>query len=502
MSTRSSWGPPRALVLGILLVAAAACAPKASTPAPEAPHRTLTLEPCHLSSPVSAARESAQCATLTVPEDRSNPDGRKIDLYIAVLPAVSRSPQPDPLFLLAGGPGQAATEAYLGLLPLLEDVNKNRDLVLVDQRGTGHSHNLDCFQDRKLDDLLEAGEEGILELVKECRDHLDADLRFYTTPVAMQDLDDVREALGYQKINIYGASYGTRAALTYLHQFPDRVRSVILDGVVPQDLALGGTVARDAQRAVDLIFQRCASEEACSKDFPDVAGQFQQLLAELEHNPRQITVDHPLSGEPTTMKVTRQTLAGVVRLLSYTPETAALLPLLIHQTRATGDFRHLAAQGLLLGTNLGETLSAGMAYSVQCAEDAPFLDSEQARAWGETSYLGDFAASLTEVCALWPRGEVPADFKQPVTSDVPVLLLSGELDPVTPPQYGDQAAATLSHSRHLIAPGQGHNVLPRGCVPRIATHFIETADVTDLDTACVQELKPMPFFLNSAGPGA
>ncbi len=505
-----------ALTLATGVVAGlAACAGPATEPADgagEGPRRSLALEPCHLSTFGLPQRVEAECGTLEVAENPDDPEGRRIELFVAVLPAVSRNAQPDPLFLLAGGPGQAASEAFLSTLGLLDAINKERDLVLVDQRGTGKSNRLQCFEDLALDELIEAGEDAILDLVEQCRDALaeTADPRFYTTPIAMDDLDAVRAALGYEQINLYGVSYGTRAALTYLQRHEDRVRSVILDSVVPQDLALGSTVARDAQRAADLIFERCAADAGCAEAYPDVAGQLDALLTRLETSPRTVELAHPLSGEHTEVRMTRDVVASTVRLLSYTPETAGLLPLLIHQANTVGDLVPLAAQGVQIGGNLSASLAAGMAYSVQCAEDAPFLDAEQAKAWGESSYLGDFAATMAELCEIWPRGEVPEGFKMPVTSDVPVLLLSGQVDPVTPPEYGDRAAATLANSLHLVAPGQGHNVLPRGCVRRIAEDFLEgvggVADsgsrLPELETECVQDLEPMPFFLSFTGPSA
>jgi pimeloyl-ACP methyl ester carboxylesterase len=486
----------RSLILVIAIGLIAACASAAPTESQTQPP-AITLEPCQLSAPGSSARLPAKCGTLTVYEDRAAQTGRQIDLHIAVLPAVSRSPAPDPLFFLTGGPGQAATESYLQIGAAFNKINQNRDIVLVDQRGTGQSHPLAC-PDLPDESLSEFGDEQLTAWLDDCLAQLDADPRLYTTSIAMDDLDQVRAALGYDSINIYGVSYGTRAALTYLQQHGDHVRSVILDGVVPQDEALGLDVARDAQRALDLIFTRCESDPACREAYPNLHAEFDSILTTLDTEPVKLTLPHPVNGGFTELTLTRDTVAASVRLLSYTPETVALLPLLIHQA-ASGNYNLLAAQALMVDDELSASITEGMAYSVQCAEDAPFIkDAGQANAG---AYLGNsMTDGIAQICATWPRGDLPAGFKQPVVSNAPVLLLSGEADPVTPPANADQAAQTLSNSLHLVAPGQGHNVIYRGCLPKLATDFIESGSLTDLQTDCVNDIAPMPFFVNFSGP--
>jgi len=455
---------------------------------------------CHLSAEGMADRIPAQCGTLTVAENPAEPEGRTIDLRVAVLEAISRDAAPDPLFLLAGGPGQAATEAFLPLLRSLREIRQDRDLVLVDQRGTGSSNPLDCAEQDDLESLNTPSEEEIRENLEECLAQLDADPRFYTTSLAMDDLDAVRAALGYEKINLYGVSYGTRTAQTYLAKYPERVRSVILDGVAPQSLALGLTWARDAQRSLDLLFSRCAADSACAEAFPDPKRDLDELLSFLEDSPREADLLHPVSGEPVEIEVPRDLVAGIVQRLSYTPETAALLPLLIHGASIRKDLSVLAAQGVL-AIQVGGGMSIGMTLSVLCAEDVHLIDEAEAEKLYTGTYFGDLQVrSLRQSCAAWPRGEIPAGFKDPVRSDVPVLLLSGETDPVTPPNYGEEVAAGLTNSLHLIAPGAAHNVLPRGCMTRIAEGFIETGSVEGLDVECVEDIAPVPFFLTASGP--
>ena len=247
----------------------------------------------------------ARCGSLTVYEDRAAGDGRTIDLKIVVIPAVSDNPEPDPLFFLAGGPGQAATELAGPMLPLLADVRRNRDLVFVDQRGTGGSGRMTCaFFENEVDEqaLGESLQVDTLDLdeLRGCLAEVEAvaDPRQYTTPVAMDDLDDVRAALGYDTINLYGGSYGTRAGLVYMRRHPERVRTAVLDGLAPVSIALPSTVNADAHRALDLLFADCAADAACDAAFPDLRQTFARVIAELEASPRRLDTIHPRTGEP------------------------------------------------------------------------------------------------------------------------------------------------------------------------------------------------------------
>ena len=487
--------PPRFCPLLIALTLVVACAP-ASVSSSRNARPVVALQDCQLSAPGMTSRHAAQCGTLTVFEDRSARSGRQIDLRIAVLPATGNTVAPDPLFLLAGGPGRAATEAFLPVLSAFERINRTRDIVLIDQRGTGKSHLLRCPQEHT--DPAALPDEQLAVELKTCLSQLDADPRLYTTSIAMDDLDQVRSALGYSKINLYGASYGTRAALTYLRQHPANVRTVILDGVVPQDGALGPSAARDAPR-LDLIWNRCEAEPACRAAFPNIRTEFETLLATLERQPVQVTVAHPVTGAPTRVTLTRRQAASTARLLSYSSENAALLPLLVHAAQGAGDYSRLAAQYLIFSDDLDQRIGDGAYWSIACAEDAAFL-LQEAGSPKALTYLDDVTADFRRVCATWPRGPVSADFRQPVTSETPVLLLSGEADPVTPPANGDQAARTLSNSLHLVAPGQGHTVIFRGCIPKIAAAFVERGTVKGLESDCVKHIQPAPFFVSFAGP--
>ncbi|MCI0396537.1 MAG: alpha/beta hydrolase [Chloroflexi bacterium] len=477
------------LLLLLALAGLVACAARQSA-ANGGP--AVALEPCRLPAGVAA-----RCGTLTVFENREAASGRTIDLRIAVIPATGSLPEAAPLFLLAGGPGQAASEAFPPLLELFTAINKERDLVLVDQRGTGQSNPLACenFTDASLTRPL--SDEERVALTRQCLASLDADLTRYTTDVAMADLDDVRAALGYEQINLYGGSYGTRAALTYLRLYPERVRTVVLDAVVGPELVLFLQAPRDGQRALEMLFARCAADPACNEQFPDVEMEFQALLARLE-TPLEFAVAHPLSGEQLEVILTRDLFAQVIFNLLYSTDLTSLLPLLIHQAHQSGDFGPLVAQGLLLAGETG--LYHGMLYSVTCAEDAPFIALEEAKAFQAGTIFPLMAEPFVQSCAEWPHGQAPAALHQPVVSSVPTLLLSGEADPITPPVYAAQVAESLPNSLHLVVPGYGHVVISVGCLPRLAADFIAQGTVEGLDATCLERLQPPPFFVDFAGP--
>jgi pimeloyl-ACP methyl ester carboxylesterase len=460
----------------------------------------IALQDCHLSSPGTSLRLPARCGTLSVAENPDDPAGRQINLRIALIPAVSRNPAPDPLFFITGGPGQAASESYPLVSYAFDRLNQKRDIVLVDQRGTGGSNPLDCEPVEGEEDL-DLNPELLNAYLQTCLASLDADPRFYSTSIAVADLEIVRQAFGYPQINLYGLSYGTRVALEYLRRYPDRVRTIVLDGIVPPQEALGDNVAEDAQNALNLIFERCQQDTACSKSFPQVRQEFDQLLEQLKSDPVSVNIADPVSGENLDITFTPERLGVAVRLLTYAPETVALLPLLIHTAASAGDFKLVAAQYLIIGGDLGRSVSQAMGYSVLCAEDAPFYDPAKAVEADQNTYLGDQQIqAIRDVCQTWPVGEIPVDFKQPVVSNVPALLLSGEVDPVTPPENAELVSQGLANSLHLVAAGQGHNVVVRGCLPRVTTDFIEQGSTTNLVTGCVSSIQPAPFFVNFSGP--
>ena len=491
-------------VLGLLT----ACSPAPNAAAPSVPtDPVLTFTPCMLEHPSGLSGVKAECATLEVPENLSG-QGRRITLSIARHPAISERKAADPLFVLAGGPGMGAQEMYTAAAGAFARIHRDRDIILVDQRGTGRSTPLQC----KLDPLLlspdrpepaTAIRDGLIDAAtQQCLDILRAkhDVAQYTTSVAVRDLEAVREALGAAQVNLYGVSYGSRVAQHYLRRYPDRVRSVILDGVVPPGLALGPAIALDAEAALGMILRRCAAQPACRKAFGNPADTYQTLRARLAVAPRTLRMPDPRSGELRTVVFGPSHLAGVLRLSSYSTPTAALLPLAMHEAVAKDNYLPLASTLLMQLDTVPDSIAAGMHHSVVCAEDLPFI-GEVDRARLAATYIGaDLIDPLRRICAIWPRGPIDADLREPLQSTVPVLLLSGSADPVTPPAYAETALRGLSVARHVVLQDEGHGQLGANCMDRVLRDFIATPVPGKLDLKCLEKRSPSPFFTSMAGP--
>jgi len=461
----------------------------------------LVLEPCRIADQNGLVSIEARCGKLPVPENPDEPAGAQIDLAVAVVPAVATQAKPDPLFLIAGGPGQGAIQGYAPILGAFAGIRRERDLVLVDQRGTGGSNRLDCPMD---DAALATGEMSpaeMRELARECLARLAARPQFYTTSIAVQDLDAVRVALGYERINLFGGSYGTRVAQHYVRRFPGRTRAIVLDAVVPPELALVPRIALESQAALDGVFARCQADPACNERFPDVAGQFAVLDERLRRAPATIPFADPVDGAITDLEVTRAHLVTMARMLTYSARTASLLPLVVHEAATRGNYAPLAAQAEMIGEDLGEMIAMGMHHSVVCAEDAPRFEGAVDRAELARTYIGtQMLDGMEAICEVWPHGAVDEDFHEPLRSKVPALLISGEYDPATPAAYGGAAAAGFENALHLVVPGQGHGQTRLPCVQRLLRRFIENGGPADLDPACVGEIRPAPFFLSFSGP--
>ncbi|HLG55621.1 MAG TPA: alpha/beta hydrolase [Vicinamibacterales bacterium] len=440
----------------------------------------------------------AYCGTFSVFENRDTRTGRRIDLWIVLLPAV-RPGASDPLFFLAGGPGQSAAQLARQIRDAFRNVQRTRDIVLVDQRGTGKSNPLNCRSDasslRELTDPVESG----LDRLKHCLDGYNADVRLYTTTIAMDDLDDVRAHLGYEQVNLYGGSYGTRAALVYLRRHGTRVRSVILDGVAPTDMRLPLFTARDAQRALDKLLTDCDADKACHQAFPELATRIRGLLQRLEREPARVRVVHPRTGIAEDVRVEARVVASILFSALYSPLTASVVPALVDQAERN-EFQGLFALALA-GDSADENMSVGMQLSVLCSEDAARVtphDVQQATAG--TVFGSHLLGNQLKACDLWPRGTVDRSYYEPVVSDVPVLVLSGDLDPVTPPNWGEAVVKSLSHGRHITVPGTGHGVISTSCGVKLIEDFLDRASAATLDTSCVPVVRRPPFFVTPAGP--
>ncbi len=455
----------------------------------------IPLEPCRL----SGFGRLAECGEVKVFENRDTKMGRKIALRVVRLPARGSSAQPDPLFLLAGGPGQAASEAFVPMLGLFGDIGLQRDLVMVDQRGSGSSAPLDCAMPDELAEQFRDG--GLARIATRCRAGLTADPDQYTTPISADDLDDVRAALGYNQINLYGASYGTRLALVYAARHASQVRSLILDGVAPPDMMLPLSFAGDGQRALDLILDRCEANESCRRAFPKLATTLAELLERLAAKPAQISLRHPTTGEPLSFELTHKAFTQAIRDIMYSSELVALLPLTISQA-AQGDFSGFVALVALFADSAQEGMSLGLTLSVLCREDVGLISDAQIAEHTAHTFLGrSIVDDFREACEAWRVAGAPEGVADPVHSEAPTLVLSGEMDPATPPRWADRALQHLPKGRHVVVPTMGHGVAIRGCVPRLIQELLETPTaLKSMDVSCAADIQAPQFFIDAAGP--
>ena len=459
---------------------------------PLAPAR-IALAPCHL----DGLPEEVLCGRHEVFEDREGRAGRRIELRLAVLPALRREASPDPLVLLAGGPGQGAIDLAGAAARYFREIRQRREIVLVDLRGTGESHPLACGPGA--DDLEWLAGAIPPEALRRCLESVEADVRMYGTAAAMDDLDEIREALGYERINLWGGSYGTRAALVYARRHPDRVRSVVLDGAAPFGLRLPLHNARGAQRAFDRLIDDCAADEACGAAYPRLREAIERLLARLQAAPARVTLRHPRTGAPWTISITRDFFASALRGFLYTPAHAALVPFVVSAADA-GDFAPFATLSFETAAWSVETMSLGLTLSILCSEEVPRIDPVEVDAAVRGTYLGRSEYDAwSAMCRVWPRGTTPDDADAPLQSTVPALILSGDLDPVTPPEWGEAMAIDFPGARHVVVPGTGHNTTFTGCVPDLIARFVERGGAEGLDAACVSSLRRPPFVLNAAG---
>jgi len=487
-------------------LALAACSAQSQAPGPHADadgglrFGALTFKPCSLSVPRVDAVE-AQCATLSVPENHDAPAGRRIDLAIALVPAKGQA-EPDPIVMIAGGPGQSALESYPLVHAAFSDARRTRNVLLVDARGTGGSHPLKCEDEQGNSAVMEEEDtspESARAFAVRCRDALSktSDLRYYTTTDHIRDLDLVRGKLGVDKLNLVGVSYGTRVAQQYAKRYPQHTRSVVLDSVVPNSLALGQEHARNLDAALKLQFARCVADTACKRNLGDPAAQLQALRAHLlAGNLAPVRYRDPATGDWREDVPTFGHLAVLLRLYAYQPQAAAMLPLIVHDA-AQGHYESLLAQSRSIYSDVSDSIMHGMQLSVSCTEDGDELSADQA---DKDSVLGTEFITFTKAqCDVWPKGRRDPDFRKPFSGDVPVLALSGEFDPVTPPRYGAEVVKSLPKGRLLVLPGQGHSVLGIGCMPKLFAQFVESADAKALDASCLQRLKPTPPFAGNYG---
>jgi len=458
--------------------------------------QALELKPCFIGATGSGVSTAAECGKLSVPENRQNPS-KTIDLNIAVIRSTSAEKVNDPLILLAGGPGQGAVDTFAGIVKVFDSMLPLRDIVLVDQRGTGESNPLRCEIDPEdYEALSDMQSDAWKDWTKNCHRELDADTRYYTTAEAINDLEAVREALSIDQWNLYGGSYGTRKALTYMKMFPSSIRSVILDASVPQEQALGVEHEANLRSTLSKIFALCEADDACQTAFGDAEQQLWKFLDQLKQEPIKLRLQNSSSGEFEDVVMTREYAVIAMRMFAYSPETMGLIPLMVSLANH-GQPETMAAQAQMVMNSLNEGLNNALEISVSCAEDVPFMPRKTNT---NNSLFGDELFELMHArCELWDSIPVDPSFKEAVVSDIPTLLLSGEYDPVTPPKNAEKIMQTLSNAQHLIAKGQGHIVGTRGCMPKIVTAFIKDP-TTELDTQCMNDFRDFSFFINMNGP--
>jgi pimeloyl-ACP methyl ester carboxylesterase len=466
------------LVPAVTLLALSLPFPAAAAPAPSGPVE-VKPQPCR----VPDYDQDVLCATYPVWENRETRQGRKIGLNIVILPALGPDKQPDPIFEFGGGPGQAIVGNAGGFAR--RGLRQKRDVVLIDQRGTGGSNPLHCSLYGKPVDLrLATGDMLPIDAVKKCREKLEkvADLTQYTTAAFADDVNEVRQWLGYGKINLSGGSYGTRMAQVYWRRHPDTVRSVLLIGVAAQDEHIPLAHAYAGQRALDLLLAECASQTECRSAFPDTKADLKAIKERIDKGVT-VTVTDPGSGKKQEVRPTWGLVAEGMRFLMYGPG-AANLPLQIRKA-AQGDLAPLVQMSIERRLNISEGLYMGLNFSVTCAEDLPFITEEMTRTRTAGTYLGDYRVRQQKaVCEVWPRGKAPADVHEPVRSNIPVLLISGERDPVTPPEFGDQASRFMTNHLHVVVPRGSHGAIG-DCTDNLIRNFIDRASVQGLDSSCV-----------------
>ena len=453
--------------------------------------RTIELYDCRIPKlPISA-----QCGTLEVPENRGDPDGRKIAIFIAILRANTLNPLADPLFILAGGPGQAAT--FLGpFAEKLTELRKKRDIVLVDQRGTGRSSPLTCaaFQEQAIQTsrLEIESTRRATACAKELADQ-GIDASQYTTSAWIQDLDAVRSGLGYTKINLWGGSYGTRVAIEYIRRYPGNVRSAVLDGVVPPSMRISFDVWQTRDAALSKILDGCEKNPVCQAAYPNLRSALAKISATLGLNGKEVTLRDPRTGRLQKQHLSFDHIIGALHTQTYSPELSVLLPEIISRA-AAGEYDPLYASAIQATSKLVRQMNNALYYSVTCAEDTPRVKPENIEGALKNVRSKSLAERNLDVCKYWPKGHVTDDAAQPIHSALPTLILSGGLDPVTPPENGSELAKTLPKSRHIVARGYGHIVSPHACGPRLIAAFIDRPDFSTFPIECVD------YFEQSKGP--
>ncbi|SEK53588.1 alpha/beta hydrolase fold [Colwellia chukchiensis] len=452
----------------------------------------LSLQSCH----VKGVRQQVQCGTLMVPEDYTQPNGERISINFVILPAIDSSKKQLPLMFLAGGPGQAATELASHIYSGFNEVRKTRDLILIDQRGTGQSAPLQCQEPLTLDPYTSVPEDFTLSDVKQCLLQLRGDLSQFNSENAIRDFDAVRAALDHQQVHIYGGSYGTRAGLVYMRMFPESIKSVVLDSVGPIEVPIG-LFGQSAAQSFERLLAHCQNDQLCAKQYPNLAQEFVALKAKLKRAPVTVEIAHPRLGTNTAFTISHDKFLSTLQMQLYSMPTRSLVPLLIHQAYL-GDYKPLA--GLIAQSEGDMGIYIGLHFNIVCNEDLPKISERMKAADADNSFAqGMSLAMVAKACSVWPSYQPSENFYQSVNVEIPTLILSGALDPVTPPSNGEQAHAHLVNSHHIIAKNNAHIVASTACGINIINEFLTTQKPTELDESCLDDVPAESFMLGLNG---
>jgi pimeloyl-ACP methyl ester carboxylesterase len=452
----------------------------------------LNLENCH----VDGIKAQVQCGKLQVLENYDKADGDRFTINFVVLPAIDNSDDKTPLMFLAGGPGQAAAELASGLANVFYEVRKTRDLILVDQRGTGGSHPLQCEEAEVQNVYALTPEDFSVQDINDCLKGLTGDLSQYNSENAIRDFDAVRDALGHKQINIYGGSYGTRAGLVYMRMFPESLRSVVLDSVGPIEVPIG-LFGQSSARSFNLLLANCQSEPSCQQAFPQLEQEFQTLLTRLAQAPAQISIAHPRLGTQTKFVISKAKLLGTIRSQLYSVATRSLVPLVIHQAYL-GNYMPLA--GLVAQSEGGQGIYIGLLFNITCNEDFFRISAADFKQDANNNFGGDDSHfSFKMACSVWPKYRPDDAFYNPITANIPTLILSGDLDPVTPPSNGEYSAKTLPNSHHVIVKNSAHTVALSTCASDIINEFLTSLTPKSLDESCLDDIPNESFMTNLNG---
>ncbi len=461
---------------------------------------SIKLEDCEVPGADEGKTVKVLCGSHEVFENRAAKSGRKISLKIVVFPATGPNKAADPVFYIPGGPGSSSTEDAPYVAEDLAKVREHRDLVFVDQRGTGGSNPLNCtfFDPKDLQSYL--GSWNPLDDVRRCRTELEskADLRLYVTSIAADDLDDVRAALGYRQINLAGSSYGTRASQEYIRRHGKNVRAAFLHGISLPGQFMPRDFPRDNEQALKGVIEECAADKDCRSAFLDLKAEVKAVLATLMKGPVEVAVKMDPKKDKVRVRLSRDLAAEALRYMLYQSGSASRLPLVIHLA-AQGNFTPLAEAAIFYRQRIVSSGANGMYLSVTCAEDLPWIKPGEGERNGVNTFLGDYRLrQQREACALWPRGSIPKDYSTPIRSQVPSLIVTGQWDPVTPPLYGEALSKNMPNSLHIVVPSGGHGfggLEGIDCISRLTTEFIEKGTTRGLDTSCVRSIRRKGFQL-------